>query len=44
MEVLKGQRHIGTYLFTFYDQVGVLLRTFVGLRAPTVGEDRPSLG
>ncbi len=23
---LEGQRHVGTYLFTFYDQVGVLLR------------------
>lgn len=26
MEILEGQRHVGTYLFTFYDQVGVLLR------------------
>lgn len=26
MKVLGGQRHIGTYLFTFYDQVGILLR------------------
>jgi hypothetical protein len=24
--VLRGQRHVGTYLLTFYDQVGVLLR------------------
>ena len=26
IEVLQGRRHVGTYLFTFYDQVGVLLR------------------
>jgi hypothetical protein len=26
LEVLEGRRHVGTYLFTFYDQVGVLLR------------------
>jgi hypothetical protein len=26
LEALEGQRHVGTYLFTFYDQVGVLLR------------------
>lgn len=26
VEALAGQRHVGTYLFTFYDQVGVLLR------------------
>lgn len=26
IEALEGQRHVGTYLFTFYDQVGVLLR------------------
>jgi hypothetical protein len=26
IEVLEGRRHVGTYLFTFYDQVGVLLR------------------
>jgi hypothetical protein len=23
---LEGQRHVGTYLFTFFDEVGVLLR------------------
>jgi hypothetical protein len=26
IEILQGRRHVGTYLFTFYDQVGVLLR------------------
>jgi hypothetical protein len=24
--VLEGRRHVGTYLFTFFDEVGVLLR------------------
>jgi hypothetical protein len=26
IELLDGKRHIASYLFTFYDQVGVLLR------------------
>jgi hypothetical protein len=26
MEILEGRRYVATYLFTFYDQVGVLLR------------------
>jgi hypothetical protein len=26
VEALEGKRHVGTYLFTFYDEVGVLLR------------------
>jgi hypothetical protein len=26
LEVLEGRRHVGTYLLTFFDQVGVLLR------------------
>jgi hypothetical protein len=26
IEVLAGRRHVGTYLFSFFDQIGVLLR------------------
>jgi hypothetical protein len=26
LEVVQGQRHIGTYVATFYDQIGALLR------------------